>query len=329
MVSQRQQSEFGLIARYFTPSPPGPDAGVALGVGDDCTLLLPARGQQLAVSVDTSVAGVHYPEDAPAEAVGHRALAVSLSDLAAMGARARWCLMALTLEEADAPWLEGFSRGFRDLAEASGTALVGGDVTRGATTIGVTVMGEVAPGAALTRHGGRSGDLIAVTGMLGGGAGGLALWQRGERDLAHPLLTRYLRPQPRLAAGEALVGLATAAIDISDGLLADLGHLLERSGVGATLDPEALPLAEGLVAALGEEGARQAALAGGDDYELLLSLPAERLGEASARLAALGLPLTVIGRLEAEPGLRGVAMPGRSGWQHFQAQGDEGTGGAT
>lgn len=324
MPSQAPHSEFGLIARYFTPSPPGPDAGVALGVGDDSTLLVPAAGRQLAVSVDTSVAGVHYPEEAPAEAVGHRALAVSLSDLAAMGARARWCLMALTLKEADEAWLDGFSRGFRGLAEASGVALVGGDVTRGATSIGVTVMGEVAPGAALTRHGGRAGDLVAVTGALGGGAGGLALWQRGERDLAQPLLSRYLRPQPRLAAGQALVGLATAAIDISDGLLADLGHILERSGVGAVLDTETLPLAEGLVAALGEEGARQAALTGGDDYELLLTLPAERLDEARARLEALGLPLTVIGRLAAEPGLRGAPASGRSGWQHFLTEGSGG-----
>ena len=327
--TQPRHGEFELIARYFTPAPPGPEAGVALGVGDDCTLLAPAPGRQLAVSVDTSVAGVHYPEEAPAEAVGHRALAVSLSDLAAMGARARWCLMSLTLASADDAWLAGFSRGFRTLCDMTGTALVGGDVTRGATSIGVTVMGEVVPGQALTRHGGRPGDLVAVTGALGGGAGGLVAWQRGERDLAHPLLARYLRPQPRLAAGEALVGLATAAIDVSDGLLADLGHILERSGVGATLDPEALPLAEGLVAELGEAPARRAALTGGDDYELLLSLPAERFEAASARLAALGLPLTVIGRLEAKPGLRGVAMPGRSGWQHFQAEGDEHAGGVT
>lgn len=316
-----QHSEFELIARFFTPPPPGSDAGVALGVGDDCTLLAPTVGRQLAVSVDTSVAGVHYPEDAPADAVGHRALAVSLSDLAAMGARARWCLMALTLAEADEGWMEGFSRGFRALCESSGTALVGGDVTRGPTAIGVTVMGELLPGSALTRHGGCPGDLIAVTGTLGGGAGGLALWQRGERDLDHPLVIRYLRPQPRLAAGEALVGLASAAIDVSDGLLADLGHLLECSGVGAALEPAALPLAEGLVDALGDAGARQAALSGGDDYELLLALPPENLDEARARLAALGLPLTVIGRFEAEPGLRGVEeQSGGGGWQHFHGR---------
>lgn len=327
MPSDHQHSEFELIARHFTPAPPGPEAGVALGVGDDCTLLAPTPGRQLAVSVDTSVAGVHYPDDAPAEAVGHRALAVSLSDLAAMGARPRWCLMALTLAEADDAWLEGFSRGFRALCDATGTALAGGDVTRGATAIGVTVMGEVAPGLALTRHGARPGDLVAVTGALGGGAGGLALWQRGERDLAHPLLARYLRPEPRLAAGEALVGLATAAIDISDGLLADLRHVLARSGVGATLDAAALPLAEGLVEALGEAGAHEAALTGGDDYELLLALPAEHLDEARARLAALGLPLTVIGRCEAEPGLRGVAPSGEGGWQHFRSAGAGNAGG--
>lgn len=324
MPSECQHSEFGLIARFFTPPPPGPDAGVALGVGDDCTLLAPAAGWQLAVSVDTSVAGVHYPEDAPAEAIGHRALAVSLSDLAAMGARPRWCLMALTLAEADEAWLEDFSRGFRALCESSGAALVGGDVTRGATAISVTVMGELFPGTALTRHGGRQGDLIAVTGALGGGAGGLALWQRGERDLDHPLLIRYLRPQPRLVAGEALVGLASAAIDVSDGLVADLGHLLECSGVGATLEPAALPLAEGLVDALGEAGARQAALTGGDDYELLLTLSPACLDEARTRLAVLGLPLTVIGRLEADRGLRGLESQGDGGWQHFHGRSSRG-----
>lgn len=324
MPSECQHSEFGLIARFFTPPPPGPDAGVALGVGDDCTLLAPAAGWQLAVSVDTSVAGVHYPEDAPAEAIGHRALAVSLSDLAAMGARPRWCLMALTLAEADEAWLEDFSRGFRALCESSGAALVGGDVTRGATAISVTVMGELLPGTALTRHGGRQGDLIAVTGALGGGAGGLALWQRGERDLDHPLLIRYLRPQPRLVAGEALVGLASAAIDVSDGLVADLGHLLECSGVGATLEPAALPLAEGLVDALGEAGARQAALTGGDDYELLLTLSPACLDEARTRLAVLGLPLTVIGRLEADRGLRGLESQGDGGWQHFHGRSSRG-----
>ncbi|MDW7746224.1 thiamine-phosphate kinase [Halomonas sp.] len=315
-------SEFELITRFFTPDPPGAEAGVTLGVGDDCTLLAPTPGQRLAVSVDTSVAGIHFPEDAPAVAVGHRALAVSLSDLAAMGAGARWCLMSLTLPAADDDaWLADFAGGFHALCDATGTALVGGDVTRGTLSIGVTVMGEVPAEQALTRSGARPGDLLAVTGALGGGAGGLALWRRGERDAGHPLLRRYLHPLPRLEAGLALRGLASAAIDISDGLLADLGHVLEASGVGAELTPETLPLAEGLVAALGEEEARQAGLHGGDDYELLLGLPPEQLDEARARLAALDLPLTVIGRVSDRPGLRGVTVTGERGWQHFPGEG--------
>ncbi|MFG6157325.1 thiamine-phosphate kinase [Halomonas sp. 1390] len=315
-------SEFELITRYFTPDPPGLDAGVSLGVGDDCTLLAPTAGQRLAVSVDTSVAGIHFPEAAPAAAIGHRALAVSLSDLAAMGARARWCLMSLTLPAADdGPWLEEFARGFHALCDATGTALVGGDVTRGELAIGVTVMGEVPPEQALTRQGARPGDVLAVTGALGGGAGGLALWQRGERDLAHPLLARYLHPQPRLEAGLALRDLASAAIDVSDGLLADLGHVLEASSVGAELTPEALPLAEGLCAALGEAGAREAALHGGDDYELLVALPPQHLATARGRLAEQGLALTEIGRLVEAPGIRGVALGGERGWQHFSTGG--------
>ncbi|RCV91788.1 thiamine-phosphate kinase [Billgrantia montanilacus] len=312
-------SEFELIARYFTPAAPGSRAGVALGVGDDCALLVPRRGSRLAVSVDTSVAEVHFPTAAPAESIGHRALAVSLSDLAAMGAEARWCLMALAMTDADDTWLSNFARGFHGLCEASGTSLVGGDVTRGELAIGVTVMGEVPEGQALTRGGSRPGDVLAVTGALGGGAGGLALWQRGEKDLEHPLLVRYLRPQPRLGAGQALRGLATAAIDISDGLLADLGHVLAASGVGARVDVEALPLAEGLLHALGPERAQQAALGGGDDYELLVSLPADALEEATRRLDGLGLALTPIGTITAEPGLSGVADTALVGWQHFGA----------
>ncbi|TDB04971.1 thiamine-phosphate kinase [Halomonas marinisediminis] len=318
-------SEFELIARHFTPATPGLGSGVTLGVGDDCALLAPAAGQRLAVSVDTSVLGIHFPPEAPPEAVGHRALAVSLSDLAAMGARARWCFMALALEESDDAWLEDFSRGFLALCEQTGVSLAGGDITRGQLAIGVTVMGEVPPESAICRSGGRPGDLLAVTGALGGGAGGLAAWQAGERDLAHPLLKRYLTPQPRLAAGQALAGLATAGLDISDGLLADLGHILEHSGGGAHLEPETLPLAEGLVEALGEEGARQAALTGGDDYELLVCLPPEQLEEARSRLATLSLPLTVVGRLTDTVGVSGVTTTRRTGWQHFHAVGQGGT----
>ncbi|MFC3284842.1 thiamine-phosphate kinase [Litchfieldella rifensis] len=309
-------SEFELIARYFSRQPA--DDSVQLGVGDDCTLLQPSPGHWLVVSVDTSVVDVHFPAAAPAHAIGHRALAVSLSDLAAMGATPRWCLMALTLPEAQDDWLADFARGFHELCDASGVSLVGGDIARGELSIGVTVHGELPPGTALRRNGARAGDVLAVTGTLGGGHGGLRAWQDGERNLDDPLLAAYLLPQPRIAAGQALRGVATAAIDVSDGLLADLRHVCEASGVGADLDGEALPLAPGLVERLGEEEAYRAALGGGDDYELLVSLPPSAVDEARARLEALGVPLTVIGSLAAEPGIRGVADSIPSGWLHFR-----------
>ncbi|WP_459872765.1 thiamine-phosphate kinase [Halomonas shantousis] len=316
-------SEFELIARYFaSPRHPQTGADVILGPGDDCALLTPAPGQTLAVSVDTSVVGVHFPEDAPPEAIGHRALAVSLSDLAAMGARPRWCLMALTLPEADPDWLEAFARGFHALCERTGVALVGGDVTRGPLAISVTVHGEMPAGTALRRDGARPGDCLAVTGTLGGGHGGLHNWNQGARDLADPLLSAYLLPQPRLAAGEALRGLAGAAMDISDGLLADLGHLCRASGVGAELDLERLPLAPGLDAVLGGEGARHAALCGGDDYELLVALPEYSVTTAQQRLSAHDLTLSVIGTFTAQPGIRtfpaDAGAESSAGWQHFQ-----------
>ncbi|WNL43475.1 thiamine-phosphate kinase [Halomonas sp. PAMB 3264] len=316
--------EFELIERFLKPAPAALDRGVALGGGDDAALLIPQAGFELAVSVDTSNADVHFPSDAPAKAIGHRALAVALSDLAAMGARSRWCLMALTTpggafedEAAAACWLEGFGRGFHALCDRHQTVLAGGDVTRGPLGISVTVMGEVPKGQALTRAGARPSDLIAVTGALGGGAGGLALWQRGERDLAHPLLKRYLLPEPRLEAGIALRGIASAALDISDGLLADLGHLRQASNVGAELDMDALPTAEGLIEALGEEQAQAAMLGGGDDYELLVTLAPGELEKAQKALAEIGLALSVIGRCCEAPGVYGVPADAAPGWQHF------------
>lgn len=314
-------AEFDLIQEFFTTDA---GEGVALGVGDDATLLTPTVGQQLVVSVDTSVVDVHFPADAPAHAVGHRALAVALSDLAAMGAQSRWCLMALALDQRTwsdtangRAWMRAYSDGFLALCSRHDTGLVGGDITAGQLAISVTVMGEVPSGQALTRHGARPGDVIAVTGALGGGAGGLSLWQQGERDMAHPLLKRYLLPTPRLAAGQALRGLASAALDISDGLLADLGHLRRASGVGAALDADAIPLAEGLQEALGLSGARQAALSGGDDYELLVSIPPDHWDEAYSALASLGVPLTAIGQCVDTPGVSGVMSESQDGWQHF------------
>ncbi|XAD52462.1 thiamine-phosphate kinase [Salinicola lusitanus] len=312
-------SEFDLIARYLSRPAAAGRSDVVVGNGDDCAVLALSPGQQLAVSVDTSVVDIHFPHDAPPAAIGHRALAVALSDLAAMGARARWCCLALTLPAADPAWLEAFADGFRELAERSGCELVGGDVTRGALTIGVTVHGEVPAGQALRRRGAREGDLVAVTGYPGRAAAGLARWQQGERDPRHPLLEAYLRPEPRLAAGEAMRGLATSAIDISDGLLADLQHLLSASGVGARLDLEALPLATPLRATLELDDVRQRVLNGGDDYELLVTVAAADLAEAQRRLAPLHLPLTPIGRIVDAEGIHGIdpCYLERQGWNHF------------
>lgn len=321
-------AEFDLIRRYFMSSQEAQATnGVALGNGDDATLLVPQLGQQLVVSVDTSVVDVHFPHDAPSFAIGHRALAVALSDLAAMGAEARWCLMALTLDQhrfidprAAEQWIAEYANGFHQLSQKYATTLVGGDVTSGALTIGVTVMGEVPAGMAMTRSGAKVGDAIAVTGALGGGAGGLALWQQGERDIKHPLLQRYLLPEPRLAAGRVLRSIATSALDISDGLLADLSHLRTASHVGASLEPEALPLVEGLVSVFGHAKAREAALTGGDDYELLVTLAPEDVTRAQAQLADLGVTLTVIGHCTEALGVCGVASAGSLGWQHFNGE---------
>nr|WP_239023828.1 thiamine-phosphate kinase [Salinicola corii] len=312
-------SEFDLIARYLSRPATAGRSDVIVGNGDDCAVLAPSPGQQLAVSVDTSVADVHFPHDAPPAAIGHRALAVALSDLAAMGAKARWCCMALTLPAADPVWLEAFAEGFRGLAERSGCELVGGDVTRGTLTIGVTVHGELPAGLALRRSGAREGDLIAVTGYPGRAAAGLARWQQGERDPGHPLLEAYLRPEPRLSAGEALRGVATSAIDISDGLLADLQHVLSASRVGARLDLESLPLATPLRATLELDEVWERVLNGGDDYELLVTMAAADLAEAQRRLAPLHLPLTPIGRIIAGEGVEGVPLRHleSSGWDHF------------
>ncbi|WP_253273026.1 thiamine-phosphate kinase [Halomonas sp. PR-M31] len=314
---RRDLGEFELIARYLAGRDEGKASGLVLGPGDDCALLSPSPGHQLAVSVDTSVVDVHFPAAAPAYAVGHRALAVALSDLAAMGARARWCTMALTIPQVDETWVADFSDGFHALCRESDVCLIGGDVTRGQLSISVTVHGEVPPNQALRRSGGQAGDLLAVTGALGGGLGGLKAWQAGERDLEHELLKTYLLPRPRLAAGLILNDLAHCAIDISDGLLADLGHICQASGVGAELNLSQLPLVAGLETALGQDAARRAALTGGDDYELLFSLPPAVVDVARQRLAVSGDTLTVIGHLTETPGIAGIDAELIGGWQHF------------
>lgn len=317
-------SEFDIIRRYFEAHSPQ-RADVALGIGDDAALLVPPAGQHLAVSVDTLVAGVHFPLETDPAAIGHKSLAVNLSDLAAMGAEPAWATLALTLPTADEAWLAGFCAGFFALAREHGVALVGGDTTHGPLSITVQVMGFVPPGQALTRAGARPGDGIYVTGTVGDAGAGLRVAQSKlnlPALIGDQLKTRLDRPTPRVAAGLALRGLASTAIDISDGLAADLGHILEASGVGAELELARLPLSEALRNCGIQEPWRLAASAG-DDYELCFTLPRGKEGEALAQLVALGCPVTRVGTVTAEPGLRCVNAAGQAvtlvatGYDHF------------
>lgn len=311
--------EFALIRRYFADLTAARE-GVAVGIGDDAALLVPSPGQQLVLTCDTLIAGRHFPDDTAAYDIGWKSLAVNLSDLAAMGAQPRWFTLALSLPQADAAWLADFSAGLRTLADRHGIALVGGDTTQGALSITITALGEVPAGMALLRSGAQVGDCVCVTGTLGDAAAALALLGGGVRDAE--LLARLDRPQPRVAAGIALRGLAHAAIDLSDGLAGDLQHVLDASGVGARIDVDAVPASAALVAQRPARDARlRHQLAGGDDYELCLCIPPQHLDEARK---ALDVQLSVIGRITAEPGLRFVDASGatiawdRSGYRHFE-----------
>ncbi len=300
-------SEFNLIERYFTTRGVR-RADVALGVGDDCALLRVPEGMELAVSIDTLVEGHHYPLGTAAAAVGHKALAVGLSDLAAMGAEPAWATLALSLPEADEVWLQGFADGLFALAERFRVQLVGGDTVRGPRVISLQLHGLVPQGAALRRDGARDGDLIYVTGTPGDAGLGLelALGQRGASAVdADYLRARLDRPEPRVAAGLQLRGIASAAIDISDGLAADLGHILARSGVGARLELAQLPYSAALQRLLPEAAERWPyALGGGDDYELCFTVPPARRAAAEQACAALDCGCRCIGRIEAKSGLR-------------------------
>ena len=299
--------EFELIRRYFQRQRPV-RADVPLGIGDDCALLAPAAGQQLAVSTDMLVEGRHFLSTVDPAALGHKALAVNLSDLAAMGAEPLGFTLALALPQADEVWLEGFSRGLFELADAHGCELVGGDTTRGPLNLCLTVMGQVPPGLALKRSAAQVGDDIYASGSLGDARLALAVL-RGELALDAAAFTRVRarmeRPTPRLALGRALRGVAHAAADVSDGLSGDLGHILVASGVGAELWADALWAATSAdLRACGPDRALDHVLFGGDDYELLFTAPpAVRAAVAQAAEQA-GTAVHRIGQITASPGLR-------------------------
>ena len=315
--------EFELIRHYFASTACARSGeGVALGIGDDCALLDVAVGQQLSVSTDTLVEGVHFPHQADPYLLGQRALAVSVSDLAAMGAQPVAFTLALTLPSADANWLQGFARGLDQMAESCAIRLIGGDTTRGPLSMTLTVFGQVPQGQALTRSGAQVGDLLCVGGELGDAAGALPLVLKPTTPLsaaAEVLLARYWSPRPQLELGQALRGKASAALDISDGLLADCGHIAKASGVALLIEQARLPLSEALRAVAGEPQALHCALSGGDDYQLAFTLPAQHL----SALEQAGLPIWVIGRVEAGEGITLLDAQGRSlplpehGYQHF------------
>ncbi|NCA69939.1 MAG: thiamine-phosphate kinase [Sphingobacteriia bacterium] len=318
-------SEFDLIRRFFVGlGVPRPD--VLLEIGDDCALLSVPADQSLAVSIDTLVAGTHFLADDDPESVGHKSLAVGLSDLAAMGATPAWATLALTLPRAEVDWIAAFARGFGALANAHGVRLVGGDTTRGHLSITVQVHGLLPADTAVRRGGARPGDRIWVSGTLGDAALALALRQGGGAPPDPWLSARLDRPTPRVALGRALRGLATAMIDLSDGLAADLGHILAASGVGAEIALEALPLSPLVAARIAErrQGADWSlALSSGDDYELCFCAPPGQDAAIRAISAALDCPLTPIGRIHAESGLSLRSPAGailtleRDGYDHF------------
>ena len=312
--------EFELIARYF--SRPVARRDVLVGVGDDAALLEVPAGQALAAATDTLVEGRHFLPDAPPESVGHQALAVNLSDLAAMGAEPAWALLALSLPEPDTHWLEGFARGFHALADRAGLTLVGGDTVRGPRVVTVQVLGFVPAGLALRRDGARPGDVLYASGSLGDAAAGLQLLRDGRRaDTDSSLVRRYRFAEPRLALGMALRGVASAAIDVSDGLLGDLGKLCDASGVGAILELEQLPLSRALLASFDATQAERFALGGGDDYELAFAVPRAAVSEMETSLATIGR-ITRIGEIVTSHGVRcqragQTVEPEIAGYDHF------------
>jgi thiamine-monophosphate kinase len=318
--------EFDLIRRYFSTLGAG-RSDVVLGVGDDAALLRVPPDVDLAAAVDTLVAGRHFPEGSDARSIGHRALAVNLSDLAAMGAAPAWATLSLTLPSVDPAWLEGFCSGLSELARAHRVAVVGGDTTAGPLTVGIQIMGFVPRGTALRRGGAHAGDLLAVTGTLGDAGAGLALvsasHSTGDLEAASELTRRFEYPTPRVEFGMAARGIATAAMDLSDGLAGDLPKLAGASGLAAHVDIECLPISDALKAVASVAQARDWALGAGDDYELLLAVPPRRFDELASRAAQLNLRLTAIGQLRCGNAvtwaLHGVETTLRvEGYDHFR-----------
>lgn len=317
-------SEFALIQRYFATLTPAAES-VALGIGDDCALLQVPQGESLAVSIDTQVEGVHFPVGASAEQIGSRTACCALSDLAAMGAKPLWATLALTIPSMDDTWLAGFSRGLGKVLTQYQVALVGGDTTQGPLSITLQVHGAVSPQQALRRSGAQVGDYIYLTGNLGDGAAALAFIQ-GQLSLSDEagqyLVERFYTPEPQISAGLALAGLASSAIDISDGLLADITHILNASATGASINLESLPISPLWRDALPAVQAQHFALNGGDDYQLCFTLNPNHAATLQQLLHGASWQAHLIGTITQEPGitalLAGVPVPiTLGGYEHF------------
>jgi thiamine-monophosphate kinase len=317
--------EFDIIARYFASHDHRAD--VLLGVGDDAAVLETRADRRLVVALDTIVEGVHFPRSIDASAVGYRALAVNLSDIAAMGAEPSWMTLSLSLPEASEPWIAGFASGLLELAEQYDVALVGGDTVRGPLVVTVQIAGWVEQDRWLTRCGARPGDLVMVSGIPGEAAAGLHVIQQHMplNETTAQLQWRFLRPRPRIALGRQLRTMASAAMDVSDGLLVDLQKLCAASHCGALLSIDAFPQSPAMQELFDAETALDYALAGGDDYELLFTLPSDKLPQLLAQRDP-AVPLASIGVIVAGSGVQcernGAAfVPRRSGYDHFAVAG--------
>lgn len=313
-------SEFEIIRRFFTRSRPS-ETGVILGVGDDAAIVRPEPGQDLVIAADVLNEGIHFPVSTAPRAIGHKALAVNLSDLAAMGATPLWFTMTLSLPDVREDWLNEFATGLFAIADRFGIELIGGDTVRGPLSIGIQVVGGVKAGMALRRDGAQVGDHVYVSGTLGDAAA--ALDQLGKRQPVLPVLRERLDfPNPRVELGRGLAGLANSCIDVSDGLMADLGHILEASNVGARIDAGLLPLSDWLSRANSTDAYRFA-LSGGDDYELCFTVPEGRIGDLESICASSGIQCTRIGEVLAGPGLKvtgpkDISVATAGGFDHFR-----------
>jgi thiamine-monophosphate kinase len=321
--------EFELIRRYFARA--GRDSSIVLGIGDDGAIVRPDADRELVIVIDTMVEGVHYPAGLDPSDIGYRAVAVNLSDIAAMAARPRWMTLALTLAGDDAGWLDGFSRGLFDCADEFSLALIGGDTTRGdQTVITVQISGDVIPSQALRRSGAKPGDEIYVTGTPGDAAAGLALWQSNNvrSEYQRQLLRRFARPAPRVALAAELAAHASAAIDVSDGLFADIEKLLVASGTGGVIEIDDLPLSAALVAVHGQAAAIELALGGGDDYEIVFTAAPVKASAIAELAGRFSVPISRIGAVTRGEALQ-CTRAGRefayrhAGYRHFEEASDD------